>query len=223
MKRFFDTAIWDKPWYRKLPPKNKVAWAYLTAKCDNVGVWVPDFEAAEFFIGETVDWDEFIASTNGNVKVLDSGKWWLTDFVTFQYGTLSDACKPHLSYIALLKKHRLWKGYRKGINTLQDKDKDKDLEKDNLEETEIDEIIDFFNSKTESNVRKKTESLRSKIRARIGEGYTVKECKGAIAWCYWKWSEDEKMKQYIRVPTIFGAEKFPGYVENYRSEANEHE
>ena len=220
MKRFFDTAIWDKPWYRKLTSSQKSAWAYITAKCDNVGVWIPDFEAADFFIGDTVDWQAFTEATNGNIKVLDNGKWWLVDFIEFQYGTLNPECRPHQSYISLLKKHTLWIPYKKGINTHKEKDKDKDLEKDKDKEqdNEVNLIIDYFNSKTDSNVKKTTEALRSKIRARLKEGYIVEECKSAIAWCNWKWADDEKMHDYIHIQTIFGAEKFPGYVDNFRRE-----
>ena len=225
MKRFTDTTIWEKAWYMELTPTEKCAWSYLTDACDNVGVWKPNFRLANFVIGEAVNWDELVANVNGNIKVLEGGKWWLVDFVTFQYGVLKETCKPHLSYIALLKKHSLWKGYRKGINTLQDKekDKDKDLDKDKEKEreAEITEIIEFFNAKTDSNVRPTTEAIRAKIRSRLRDKYTVPECKGAIAWCFWKWSEDEKMNEFIRIPTIFGAEKFPGYVENYQHEDKE--
>jgi len=222
VKRFFDTAIWDKPWYRKMSPVYKVAWYYLTSKCDNVGVWIPDYEAADFFIGEQVNWDAFRASTNGNIEVLDNGKWWLADFVTFQYGELKDTNSPHRSYISLLKKQGLYKGYLRGSSTPKEKDTDKDKgkgkEKDKERAAEIDSIIAYFNEKTNGHVKKGTEAIRSKIRARLCDGYSASECKQAIAWCSWKWSDDEKMKEYIRIPTIFGAEKFPGYVDNFRRE-----
>lgn len=191
----------------------------MTSKCDNVGVWVPDFEAADFFIGEPVEWDAFVTSTNGNIKVLDNGKWWLIDFIEFQYGTLTPDCRPHQSYISLLKKHTLWIEYKKGLNTHKEKDKDKDLDKgkDKEKDNAVNLVIDYFNSKTGSNVRKTTEALRSKVRARLVD-YSVEECKEAISWCNWKWADDDKMKEYIRIPTIFGAEKFPGYVDNFRRE-----
>ena len=55
MKRFFDTSLWDKPWFRRLQPSEKAAWLYILTKCDNVGVWIPDFEIADMFIGVEVD------------------------------------------------------------------------------------------------------------------------------------------------------------------------
>ena len=127
-KRFHDADKYDKPWYRKLTCAETCAWDFITSKCDNVGVWTPDYEGGEFFIGEELDWDMFRERCNGNIEVLEDGKWWLTDFCLFQYPELSEETSSNAlrSYINLLKKHNLWERYRKGTSTLQDKDKDKD-------------------------------------------------------------------------------------------------
>lgn len=139
MKRFTDTEIWKKPWFRKLPPSEKTALSFIKDMCDSVGVWTPDFEMAEFFVGESVDWERLKENSNGNIKILDNGKWWLVDFCTFQYGELDEESnsKPIISYIRQLKKHGLWeeyqrvcKGYDKGIHTLQEKEKEKEKEKE---------------------------------------------------------------------------------------------
>lgn len=120
MNRFVDTNIWKKPWYRKLTPAEKCAWKYITDNCDNVGVWDADFELATFCIGESIDWFAFAEKTNGNIEILENGKWWLVDFCSFQHPDLNEQSdsKPIKSYVALLKKHNLWKAYLKGINTL---------------------------------------------------------------------------------------------------------
>jgi len=130
-KRFTDTTIWTKPWFRKLKPVEKSAWFYITASCDSVGVWDADYELGNFIIGEQVEWSELIEKCNGNIDVLENGKWFLVDFCSFQYGPLNPSCPPHRSYIALLEKHGL-KGYRKGIHTLvlRVQEKEKELEKD---------------------------------------------------------------------------------------------
>jgi hypothetical protein len=145
VKRFVDTSIWTKPWYRDLSPAEKCAWSYITAWCDSVGVWVPDFKGAEFNIGEEIDWDLFRKKVNGNVKVLESGKWFLPDFCDFQYGPLDENShsKPIMSYIRALKRHSLWEGYAKGYDTLsegesrgmvtpKEKEKEKEKEKDRV-------------------------------------------------------------------------------------------
>ena len=31
-KRFIDTKIWDKAWFRKLSPKNKLFWIYFLTR-----------------------------------------------------------------------------------------------------------------------------------------------------------------------------------------------
>ena len=133
-KRFVDTNIWNKKWFRELMPINKCALLYLLGKCDNVGVWDVDVEAAEFMIGEKINWDSLIKKSNGNIKILNEKKWYLIDFCSFQYGFLDENSKsPAIqSHIRLLKKHSLWVGYKKGIYT----HKEKDNEKDNEEEKE---------------------------------------------------------------------------------------
>jgi hypothetical protein len=151
-KRFYDTTIWDKPWYRLLSPANKKAWDYINAKCDGVGVWTPDFEGASFFINEAPTWETLLSSCNDNIIVLPNGKWWLVYFCEFQYGPLSADIKnkPHASYLSLLAKHGLLKyftlspsGYKldsivyaRGIDTLQEKEEETDKEKDTETETE---------------------------------------------------------------------------------------
>jgi len=130
MKRFTDTEMWAKPWFRKLPPKYKALWQYIRDKCDNSGVWVKDWELAVIFIGESiseVDALKLINNGKERIRVIDNGeKWFIVDFIDFQYGKLSDKSMPHLQVIRLLAKHRLSKGYAKGRHTLKDKDKDKD-------------------------------------------------------------------------------------------------
>jgi hypothetical protein len=154
-KRFHDRDKWRKPWYRELSPVEKCAWDYITSECDNVGVWIPDYEMAEYCIygkpihDEHINWEEFRSKCNGNIVLMECGKWWIVDFCIFQYPLLLETTtsKPLLSYIALLKKHNLWEGYKnnyiglgKGMHSVQDKDKDKD--KDKEEANGLDDIVE---------------------------------------------------------------------------------
>jgi len=132
MKRFTDTNIWKKVWFQELSPEYKTAWFYIKDNCDSVGIWDVNIPLATFQIGSKIDWKDFIDNCNGNIYVLSDSKWWLIDFCRFQYGQLSESSnsKPIISYILLLKKHRLWKAYTEGINTLKEKEKDKEQEKE---------------------------------------------------------------------------------------------
>ena len=68
-KRFHDADKWEKSWFRHLTPIERNAWDFITSRCDNVGVWTPDYETAEFFLGEEIDWDMFRERTNGNIEL----------------------------------------------------------------------------------------------------------------------------------------------------------
>lgn len=108
-KRFFETGIWSKPWFRTLDPACKVAWFYILTNCDNVGVWDADKALAEFCVGCPVEWDTLISACNGNLEVLPNGKWWLIDYCRFQHGDLFSQKRSVVldSYLLLLEKHGL--------------------------------------------------------------------------------------------------------------------
>ena len=121
MKRFTDTEIWRKPWYRALNLAEREAWKYIIDTCDPVGVWTFDPSGAEYFIGVPVDWPALPVKTNDNIEILETGrKWWVADFCSFQYPRLKLATtsKPLLSYIELLKRHGLWERYLNRMDTV---------------------------------------------------------------------------------------------------------
>jgi hypothetical protein len=129
MKRFTDTAIWQDEWFMNLPSDYKLAFMFIKDNCDNAGVWKPNKKLAEMMIGCPVDWDDFLNQCGERIKVIQSGYWWITRFCEFQYGTLSEACKPHIKIIETLKKYNLL-GYTKGIQTLEEKEEEKDKEEE---------------------------------------------------------------------------------------------
>lgn len=105
-KRFTDIDKWDKAWYRKLTPKMKCLWAYLTDRCDQAGIWEADFEAASFYIGEDVNKDDLI-EFGRRVVPFDDDKYRIVGFIDFQYGKLSPNCKAHVPIYRLLEKYGL--------------------------------------------------------------------------------------------------------------------
>ena len=135
-KRFVDTKIWDKAWFRRLTPKNKLIWIYLLTKCDHAGIWDSDWEAAEFFIGEKVAYDELPEEITNKMKYIKGeDQYFIPSFIHFQYGELRENSKPHLSVIKRLTD----KGLHSVPSTLKYKDKVEDKVKvKTKEEREVD-------------------------------------------------------------------------------------
>tara|TARA_R100000655_G_scaffold7920_4_gene21118 strand:+ start:1668 stop:2357 length:690 start_codon:yes stop_codon:yes gene_type:complete len=130
-KRFIDTKMWDKSWYRKLSPEAKLLWVYILTKCDHAGILDGDWEAASFFIGYNIsEYEEIPPEIKNKMIPIDDDQYFIPSFVDYQYGLLKENSKPHLSVIKRLEN----KGLNKYINrvslTPKDKDKVKDKEKD---------------------------------------------------------------------------------------------
>jgi hypothetical protein len=139
MKRFTETSKWNtNPWFRKLPPRLKCLWQFLVDCCDAAGVIAPDWELMSFQIGEPVTADD-LASLGHRVEILPNGKLYLTGFIAFQHGKLSQDCKPHGPVFKSLQANgitfsSLSKGYPYPLETLEGKGEGKDKVQDELEE-----------------------------------------------------------------------------------------
>ncbi len=135
MKRFTETNKWDDPWFRKLSPEIKLLWQWLLDRCDNAGIIDPDIELASFQIGYQYPMDT-LSKLGDRVVRLECGKWFIPKFVPFQIGKLSADCRAHGPAFQSLLKHSIdpetfqFKGYPKGIHTLQEKEKEKEEDKD---------------------------------------------------------------------------------------------
>jgi hypothetical protein len=130
MKRFTCTEKWNHPWFRKLSPKLKCFLQFVWDKCDPAGIWEPDLEAASFFVGETISEDEAKNALNGQLELLASGKWFIKNFISFQYTKLSRKCIPHQKVYSSIETnlpHTLAVGYS---DTLQEEEEDKDKEEE---------------------------------------------------------------------------------------------
>jgi len=114
--------------------------------CDAVGVWEVDLDLASFVIGYQYPLDRVSKEYAKGVKVLQNNKWWLLDFCSIQYGQLEETStsKPVQYYIALLKKHTLWKDYTKGIHTLKEKDKEEEKEQAKEQESISEKFERFY-------------------------------------------------------------------------------
>lgn len=138
-KRFVDTELDDKPWFNELSCRLKCAAQYIFRKCDNAGIWEPNYKIGEVYIGEPFYESEILQIDSGRqFQKLENGKIFVVGFCDFQYGKLSEDCKPHRPIIQKLKKaglyERVLKGYQKGIENLEEKEKDKEKEKETEKE-----------------------------------------------------------------------------------------
>jgi hypothetical protein len=131
-KRFTDTDLWDKEWFMALTCKHKCLVRFLFDKCDVAGVWSANWLLASSYIGEQVT-EEDLQKIDGRVVKIGEGKYFIKDFIEFQYGTLSENCKPHQKVIGLLKKYNIEidkiKGYQYPLQRVQEEEKDKEEEK----------------------------------------------------------------------------------------------
>lgn len=134
-KRLTDTDKWKKPFLRSMKAPYKLLWIYILDECDHAGIWQVDLDVAQLKIGEKLTIEKALEQLSGRVEVIDDGsKWFIPDFVDFQYGELNPANRVHNSVIAALRKHNLITENLK-IKPLTSplqgaKDKDKDLDKD---------------------------------------------------------------------------------------------
>lgn len=149
-KRFTDTDKWDRAWFRKLSPKLKCAWFYFLDKCDHAGIYNIDLDAMSFNIGEKITLDEIKKSFGNKLSLIDGDKFLIKAFIDFQYGTLKENNKVHLSIMNKLSKFSIdlnnlgdfndgaTMGLASPLEGAKDKDKekDKDMNKDKEKEKE---------------------------------------------------------------------------------------
>ena len=147
-KRFIDTKIWDKAWFRKLTSKNKLLWIYILTKCDHAGIWDSDWEAAEFFIGEKVSFKGLPKQIQDKMQYIKGDdQYFVPSFIEFQYGTLRENSKPHLSVLKRLNEKSLLNSLESVQNTLKDKDKNKVKKKDKTQREKEFQMIVFNKAK----------------------------------------------------------------------------
>ena len=151
-----DTDKWKKRFVRELSPQHKLLWFYILDDCNHAGIWEVDLEVASIRVGFELSYDNLPSSFGKKVISFDNGdKWFIPEFIEFQYGELNPNSNVHKSVIALLQKYNL-EGYMKGSQTLpnrvQDKAKDIVIVKDKVKATRfvkpnVEDIIDYCNER----------------------------------------------------------------------------
>lgn len=107
-KRFTDTEKWKKSFLRGLDGAYKLLWFYILDDCDMAGIWQVDLEVARIRTGVQVDGPTALRLFGDRVTQFDGGKkWFVRDFIFFQYGELKETNRMHLAVINTLKKNNL--------------------------------------------------------------------------------------------------------------------
>lgn len=141
-KRFSDSNKWSKPFIRSMKAPYKLLWLFILDECDHAGLWQVDFDTAQIKTGEKLDKEQAAKLFSDKIIEVDSGeKWFIVDFIDFQYGQLQANNRVHVSVANILRKYDLIdeslclkKVENKGLTTplqgCKDKDKDKAMDKD---------------------------------------------------------------------------------------------
>tara|TARA_R100001460_G_scaffold7790_3_gene19578 strand:- start:3932 stop:4585 length:654 start_codon:yes stop_codon:yes gene_type:complete len=122
-----DTDKWKKRFVRDLSPQHKLLWFYILDDCNHAGIWEVDIEVASIRVGYELIYDMLPESFLDKIVIFDNGdKWFIPDFIDFQYGELNPNSNVHKSVISLLQRYNL-EGYVKGLQTLPNTEQDKDI------------------------------------------------------------------------------------------------
>ena len=97
---------------------------------------------------------------------------------------------------------------------------EKELEKEKHcisgdEKTAIERVVKAINGETNSAYRPMGATAEA-ILGRLREGYTAEELIQVVVVKAEQWMGDEKMEKYLRPATLFGKQKFPGYLAEYQ-------
>lgn len=182
-KRFTDSDKFTDPWYRRLSTKNKLMWDWMLCSCDHAGFISIDIEFVEMVLGERFEDDVVEKHFSDRVLKMGPFKYFIPKFIKFQYGELNPDSRVHKSVIKKLSEHgidftkldTLSILYPYPIDTLKDKDKNKDssflsLKESNTElviinppKSEAEQVLSHWNSLVEGNGHEGTKIQIKKI------------------------------------------------------------
>lgn len=123
-KRMTATEKWNDPWFSELSVINKLFWLYLLDNCNHAGIWEYNERLLKFHLGSDFEIDK--VAFKDKIKEYKPGKYFISNFVDFQYGELKEENRAHLSVMSLLKKEGVYKPLKSPLQGDKDKDKDKD-------------------------------------------------------------------------------------------------
>ena len=208
-KRMTDTDKWKKRFVRELSPQHKLLWFYILDDCNHAGIWEVDLEVASIRVGFDLSHNHLPSSFGEKVISFDNGdKWFIPEFIDFQYGELNPNSNVHKSVIALLDKYNL-EGYLKGSqgvqSTLNNKDKDKDIVKvkakvNRFVKPTIEEVADYCNERNNSVDAEKFYDYYSSNGWKVGKN-AMKDWKASVRTWEKNTTQEQKASQPKQVLT----------------------
>lgn len=151
-KRFTDTTKWNEDWFLELSNSYKLFWIYICDNCDHAGIFKPNKRIFELIVGEKMNVTDFLESCNlDKVRIveLENGRWYLTGFISFQYGgKLNINNRVHKSILSVLTKNNItWvDDVKPQLELVEDTQEQKDNTSPGQPRT-ITEAIDYFKEK----------------------------------------------------------------------------
>lgn len=147
--------------------------------------------------GKIVAWRTEVFESVGNVDIST-----FPPHVDFQ-----QVEKPHVENRKLLSTDITKDLYNKDIVV----SRNDNVSENKQSEKQIDEIVDYLNKVSGKQFRKTTKNTRSKVRARMAEGFSVDDFKSVIDVKSKQWLNDGQMEKYLRPETLFG-NRFESYL-----------
>ena len=145
-KRFTDSNKWLDDWFSELNNNSKLAWLYVLDNCDQAGIWKKNIKLLNFSTGCSFVEDDLLKIFQNRVYPLveDKNKWFIPKFLVFQYGPdyLNSNNKVVILVIKKLielklvkqfnNKYTLSIPYPSSIDSLKDKEEDKEGDNDEI-------------------------------------------------------------------------------------------
>lgn len=189
-KRFTDTDKWKKEFIKGLDAPKKLLWLYILDDCDHAGIWHVELDIARIRLGIQLPTEqEIIKSFSANIFVFDDGKkWFIPDFVRFQYGELNPQNRAHNSVIKRLNDYNLNSQIKPLTSPLQGaKDKDKDKDKD--------KVVDFYKSEISKHSEMDgIEYYKKFVKTLYGDNTTGEPLESVL-----KMDQQVSYKQYLKI------------------------
>jgi len=178
-KRFTDTDKWKDPFIKSLEAKYKLLWFYILDDCDHAGVWIVDIDVAGLRCGFSYDESESKKIFASRIQEINGGsRWFVRDFVDFQYGRLNPENRAHNSVLSILEKHNI----KPLISPLQGaKDKEQDKEKDKAKEKEP-ILLEKNSTLADGKKLPKVPTLEEVLEYFDQKGYTEESAKKAFSY-----------------------------------------